>query len=72
MQAQTSVFLPANAFREVYPYELPAGSVFKFRGSWSMRVAYSEREPDQRFLILQGPDAGQLHAARQGMAWRRH
>lgn len=62
------VILPAQAFAEAYPRELPSGAVFKFRGFWAIRVAYSDTPTDQAFLVLQGPEAGQLHCLGQGMA----
>lgn len=68
METDQNHALPAHAFREAYPPQLPQGAVFKFRTSWAMRVAYSERNSDQRFLMLQGAEAGQLHRLGSGMA----
>lgn len=64
----TAAALPAHAFSEAYPHQLPPGALFKFRGKWAMRVAYSEAPRDQAFLILQGSDAGLLRRSGQGMA----
>ena len=64
----TQALLPAQAFVEAYPHQLPAGALFKFRGFWAMRVAYSDAPTDQAFLILQGPNAGQLHSIGKGTA----
>lgn len=64
----TSQLLPAQAFVEAHPHQLHSGALFKFRGFWAMRVAYSDAPTDQAFLILQGPNAGQLHRTGKGMA----
>lgn len=63
-----SALIPAQAFREAYPYRLLPGAVFLFRSFWAIRVAYSDSKTDQAFLILQGPNAGQLHRVGEGMA----
>ena len=59
--------VPARAFAQTHPYELPAGHLFKFRGNWSLRVDYGDRPDDQAFLILKGPYAGRIHRTGPGM-----
>lgn len=59
--------LPAQAFAEARPNELLLGTLFNFRGNWAMRVAYSESQTDQAFLILQGSHAGHVYRMDKGM-----
>lgn len=56
---------PAQAFAAVAPRGLDPGRLFKFRGQWALRVAH---EKDfEGFLLLEGDDAGQVHAIFAGM-----
>jgi hypothetical protein len=57
--------IPAQAFGELHPKDLPLGSILKFRESWSMLVGYEEGERD--LLILLGELAGQLIKLPNGM-----
>lgn len=59
--------IPVQAFIQKYPYELPGGHLFQFRGNWALRVDYGDRPVDRAFLILQGPHAGWLRRTGQGM-----
>ena len=65
---QVGGFVPAAAFIEEYPYRLPAGSLFKFRRHWAIRVSYSEVETDKAYLLLEGPHAGLILRTGHGMA----
>lgn len=57
--------IPAQAFGELRPKDLPLGSILQFRESWSMLVGYEE---DQRaLLMLTGERAGQLIKLPEGM-----
>ena len=58
--------IPAHAFAEVYPKDLPLGSVFKFRRNWAMLVGYEEGVA-QDLLLLTGDRAGQLLKLGHGM-----
>lgn len=68
IERENAASLPAQSFAEAYPYHLSPGALFKFRGHWAMRVAYSDVPTDQAFLILQGSQAGNLHRMSRGMA----
>lgn len=50
--------IPAQAFGEAQPKDLPLGSVLKFRETWSMVVGYEQEERD--LLMFEGELAGQL------------
>lgn len=60
--------LPAAAFGELYPKELPLGSVFKFRESWALRVAHGPADSAYGFLMLEGEHTGELFLIDEGMA----
>lgn len=51
--------LPAEAFAEISPSELKAGSVFKFGDDWALLVSY-EDEITKDFLMLGGGRAGSI------------
>lgn len=59
--------LPAQAFVEVRPSELPPGRLVRVRGSWSLLVDLRLREGHQSRLILQGPHQGHLAAVGPGV-----
>lgn len=58
--------LPAEAFAQLYPSDVPPGCLFLFRGSWAFRVAHETEF--QGFLMLEGERAGQVFAIDRGMA----
>lgn len=58
--------VPAQAFAQLYPKDLAPGGLFRFRGSWALRVA---READfHAFLMLEGERAGDVFELAEGMA----
>lgn len=67
IERDNTVSLPVQIFGEAYPYQLPPGALFNFRGHWAIRVAYSDAPADQAFLILQGPHAGLLRYMSRSM-----
>lgn len=59
--------LPAEAFGEISPADLPAGRIFRFRESWAMIVCY-EDESTKDFLVLGGERSGQLFQVGSNMS----
>ena len=59
--------IPAHAFGEAYPKDLPQGSVFKFRGAWSLRVAGGHDHSFQGLIFLEGDHVGRLVKIGPGM-----
>lgn len=58
--------IPAEAFAQLHPSDVPPGCLFLFHDSWAVRVAH---EPDfQGFLMLEGERTGQVFAIARGMA----
>ena len=60
--------IPARAYAEHYPKELPIGSLFRFRGMWALRTCVSGPEEFQGFLLLEGEKAGSILKVGPGMA----
>ena len=58
--------IPAQAFAQRYPKDLKPGSLFKFRGSWALRVCHGA--DFQAFLMLEGERAGWVFQLDAGMA----
>lgn len=57
---------PAQAFGQLHPSEMPAGSLFKTRDCWSLRV--SGGSGFEGALILEGERAGWVVEVRASMA----
>lgn len=59
--------IPAQAFADGYPKDIPLSSLFKFRGNWAMLVGDAD-DLERDFILLTGERAGQLLPVRPGMA----
>lgn len=58
--------IPAQAFAQLSPSDLAPGRLFKFRGSWALRVSHGTEF--QGFLMLEGERAGWVLQLGAGMA----
>ena len=58
--------IPAEAFAQLYPSDVPPGCLFSFRGSWAVRV--TGQANFQGFLMLEGERIGQVFGIAPGMA----
>lgn len=59
--------IPAQVFGEAYPAKILPGQLFKFRGSWALRVAHGNQKEIQGFLLLEGDHVGRLFKIGDGM-----
>lgn len=58
--------LPARAFAEIYPQDVQPGQLFKFRGTWALRVVHLDDA--HGVLMLSGERAGWVHKIAPGMS----
>lgn len=61
------MIMPAQAFAETSPFDMSPGTLFKFRGEWALLVGYDD-DPSKDFILLTGPNAGQLKPVARGIA----
>lgn len=59
--------LPAQAFIQIRPKQLPPGSLFRSRGVWSLRVDLQLEGARESRLLLQGPHRGVVLSVGSGI-----